>query len=388
MAEVIEIVKIGIAIFSYIRYAHLNKTLASLKNNTICPDKLFLFHDGLKDSKNKIDWDNVSDLLKCLDWCDKEIIESKKNKGLSNSITYGIDYVLKECDAVIVLEDDCICSSDFLSFMYVCLEKYKENQLVYGVSGLAWPYVDKENDEYDIYFTGRISSWGWGTWKDRWQKYRQDNNVLNRIRNDKEKSWWLGVWGSDLYRMLNDRINNLNDSWAVYWALQTIEDGGVYISPYKPMIQNIGLDGTGTNCKETNIYDVKLNNFNTNFQLPDDILIRKQTIEAFVKLFGGYTALNSDKRKNMAIVYGLGWFFNQHEKELNEKYWICAVIDKAYKGYFDGKTVIENSDLIHYKNIPIIIMIKDEVIAESIKNELSNWVNESQLILFGNKMFV
>lgn len=49
---------------------------------------------------------------------------------------------------------------------------------------------------YDVYGCGRISSWGWGTWRDRWEQYSVDNNALKRLKEDKSRN--LAVWENDL----------------------------------------------------------------------------------------------------------------------------------------------------------------------------------------------
>ena len=100
--------KTGTAIFTYNRSAHTEQVITALRANYILPEKLFLFHDGMRDEKDKTEWDKVQQLLENVDWCDKEIIVSEVNKGLAKSIIYGVNYMLESCDAVIVLEDDCV----------------------------------------------------------------------------------------------------------------------------------------------------------------------------------------------------------------------------------------------------------------------------------------
>ena len=43
------------------------------------------------------------------------------------------------------------------------------------------------------------------------------------------------------------------NSWAVFWALKCIEQGGFCPTPYYSLISNIGFDGTGVHCGSTHI---------------------------------------------------------------------------------------------------------------------------------------
>lgn len=277
--------KIATLLFCYNRSRHLGQVISALKQNTVLPQKLFIFQDGLKRGGDDKEWHKVNRLIRGIEWCDKEIIVSEKNKGLSNSITEGIDYVLKGYDALIVLEDDCVPSPDFLNFMYQCLERYRNTPEVYSVSGYAWPYSLLENGT-DIYFCGRISSWGWGTWKNRWISYKKDYTLLKRIRLDSEKVKELSIWGPDLENTLLDNVRGKNDSWAVFWALNVILNRGICVNPYKSLIQNIGHDGTGVHCGSTSGFMVQTDERkNVVFKFPDITAISDLERKAF-KGFG------------------------------------------------------------------------------------------------------
>lgn len=48
--------KIATILYSYVRNEHTEKVLSALKENTVLPEKLFVFQDGLKNSKDKEAW--------------------------------------------------------------------------------------------------------------------------------------------------------------------------------------------------------------------------------------------------------------------------------------------------------------------------------------------
>ena len=75
--------------------------LESLSKNTVLPDKLYIFHDGKKDTTVISDWNKVESIIRAVDWCDCEVITSEINKGLADSVVFGINYVLKNFDKFI-----------------------------------------------------------------------------------------------------------------------------------------------------------------------------------------------------------------------------------------------------------------------------------------------
>ena len=158
--------KTNFLLFTYNRSFHTEQVINNLKENTIMPDKLIVFQDGLKQEEDPQEWNAVNCLIKSIDWCKNEVIVSDHNKGLADSIVSGINYAFEDCDAVIVLEDDCVPAPEFVKFMVQCFEQYQTDPRVYAVSGYSWP-IDLTQDTFDVYGCGRISSWGWGTWKDR-----------------------------------------------------------------------------------------------------------------------------------------------------------------------------------------------------------------------------
>ena len=128
--------KIATLLFTYNRSWHTEQVLSALKKNSEKPQVLYIFQDGVKTGDENIEWERVNHLINSVDWCDKEIIVSDCNRGLSASILDGINYVMKNYDAIIVLEDDCVPASNFLSYMRQCLEKYKDYENVYSIRRL------------------------------------------------------------------------------------------------------------------------------------------------------------------------------------------------------------------------------------------------------------
>lgn len=370
-------------LFTYNRSYHTEQVINAIKKSTVLPEKLLIFQDGPKKEDDLKEWKKVNRLINSIDWCEKEVFAAEENRGLAASILSGVNYAFEEHEAVIVLEDDCVPSSDFISFMNQCFDKYNGDKRVYSISGYSWP-IALERRQYDVYGCGRISSWGWGTWKDRWNQYKADSDILKSLKGGQQESIRLAIWGNDCETMLLGNITGKNDSWGVYWALYVIAKGGICINPYKSLIQNIGMDGTGVHCGISHKFGSQLSNEqNNSFVLPDNIDIQDDTKREFAALYGGYTAVNTeDISKTNVLIYGLGNFYARYEKEINRDYNVKAFIDNGKKGWYAGKKIIGCKDVSKYNYDSILVMVQDIQECINISNELiRNKVNADKIIL-------
>lgn len=362
--------KIGTILFTYCRSEHTNKVIEALKCNSIRPEKLYIFQDGKNASTNQHEWEKVGLLIDDIDWCEKEVHISEENRGLAKSVVLGVGLAFMECDAVIVLEDDCVPHSRFMEYMTEALEFYYNQKKVYSISGYAWN-VDLSADMYDAYFTRRVCSWGWGTWKDRWKKYSEDYGMLREIKRDETTYQMLKVWGINLERFLLGNITGQCDSWAVFWALTVIRNGGFCLSPYTSLIHNIGFDGSGTHgtvCKEE--INTQFDFTRRKFNFPKTIQIKKECEREFVemqltidgegklKLYqsvlqnwirlkqAGYIIRVDDLQDGEVAVWGKGNFFDLLVNEIGKKIAITYIIESVpSKNEYKGFSIISISEL-------------------------------------------
>src|SRR5699024_3409085 len=96
--------------------------------------------------------------------------KASTNKGLANSVISGVTKVIDKFGKVIVIEDDLISSTDFLSYMNNALEFYEMNKSIWSISGYNIPIDIPSNYKHDVYLSYRGCSWGWATWKNRWNQ--------------------------------------------------------------------------------------------------------------------------------------------------------------------------------------------------------------------------
>ncbi len=172
----------------YYCYNRLDHTLKSLPK--IIEYKgdlpLFIFCDGAKEG-DEVAVEKVRDYVnkhtRNIKTC--EVISRNTNLGLAPNVISGVNLVFdKGYEAVMVLEDDCVPKSDFFTFMTNALQFYNSNPKVMHISGFGMPL--KTKIEKDSYITPYPCSWGWGTWKNKWEHCNfEDKEAYEKILSNK-----------------------------------------------------------------------------------------------------------------------------------------------------------------------------------------------------------
>jgi len=244
-----------ICLFTYNRLDETQQTVVALQQNLLVGEsELFVFSDGSRNDQGKPKVQAVREFIHTIKgFKSVTIIESEINLGLANSIISGVSRMLEKYKNVIVLEDDLITSPNFMNFMNQGLDFYQHAQNVESISAYSLSLKDKSKA---VYFQTRPGSWGWATWKDRWNpdifdkekiknEISSDVNVLNRFKR---------ICGADMSKMLMGSVNNQNDSWYVRWAFDHYRNNKYSVFPTYSYIQNIGFSVAGTHCKGINTY--------------------------------------------------------------------------------------------------------------------------------------
>ncbi len=241
-----------IIIFAFNRPEALKNTIHSLLQNEEAKDSdLYVFVDGARPNKagevEKVQ--AVQDIVKKITGFKSiHYTFSEKNKGLSNSIIQGVTQVINQYGKAIVLEDDLVFAINFLSYMNQGLERYEKEEKVFSICGYSNKVKVPKGYEYDTYFCTRSSSWGWGTWADRWNSVDWELKDWNKYSKMKRA---FNKWGgSDCWKMLNDWKHGKNKSWAIRFCFAQFLQDKVSLFPTISKVKNDGFNGEGTNCKK------------------------------------------------------------------------------------------------------------------------------------------
>lgn len=258
-----------VVVFAYNRPEKLSVLLESLLLAAYeGPIRIFL--DGPK--LNVTDVNHAATQRVAEDFCesrpDAELVARTGNMGLYENITSALDGIFAKYDSAIVLEDDCIPTSDFFGYMVEALNAYKD-QYVLCISGtnLGLSCMDARSNSF---FSHLPVTWGWATWSKKWQAFRSweaSNYPIPKVRDSKVI---LGTSGLVSKSILFWTMSNLHgkDSWAVPFEVFSRSNGYLNLVTRPSLISNIGQGPDATNTHSTPINYRKRLNSKVNPVLP------------------------------------------------------------------------------------------------------------------------
>lgn len=240
-----------VALFVFNRPVHTKLTIDALtKNEYASETEIFVFCDG---PRSKADLPNVAATRQIVREAQGfkriEVFEHKENQGLAKSVIFGITQIIERYGRIIVLEDDIVCHISFLKFMNEGLEYYKNEYKVYSITGYTMALKNLRNDNCDVYFTRRHSSWGWGTWLRCWQGIDWIVSDYQSFFYNKHARKSFSRGGEDLPWMLESQMSRKIDSWAIRFNYHCWKNNGLSVASITNLIENIGFDGSGRHCQ-------------------------------------------------------------------------------------------------------------------------------------------
>lgn len=291
-----------ICLFTFNRLDETKATIEALKKNYLAKQSLlFIFSDGWKTNTQKSKILELRSYLKTVSGFKKvQIIESSTNKGLANSIIDGVTSIIKDYEKVIVLEDDLITSPNFLDFMNSSLLDFRKRKDILSISGHTLKFKLPKNYNSDVYLFGRAASWGWATWKDRWQKIDWQIKDWDNFKNNLSEQKKFNANGSDMSNMLKDYFEGKNNSWAIRFCYNQFKLNMFTVFPVLSKVNNIGFGEDATNCKGYNRFKTELDTtFKTNFDIDVTIKPNKKIIKQIV----AYLSLRSRIKSKILNFY-------------------------------------------------------------------------------------
>lgn len=249
----------SIAIFAFNRPDNLKNLMESLLKCPLSQESdIYIFIDGARNYKEKVICEQVHNVASSYvnRFKSININASNKNFGLATSLVRGITRVFEGNDRVIVLEDDLILSENFVVYMNKALSFYSQSERVGSVSAFTSDFEYETN--LDTYVHPRPCSWGWGTWKDRWENCIWDYKPASFGESLKLR-FKSRAAGQDVYRMFNNNLRGKINSWAIMWTMHHIKNNLVTIYPFKTKVKNNGYGDSATHC-------IGVNPFPTNFK--------------------------------------------------------------------------------------------------------------------------
>ena len=264
-----------IALFVYNRPEHTRQTVEALQKNELAQSSdLFVFADG---AKNKAAFPAVEEVRKFVRNIEGfravTIIEREQNLGLSSSIVNGVTQLCEDAGRVIVVEDDIMTAPDFLPFINCALDRYCDEPAIFSVCGFNYPIIAPRFYPYDAFLSYRFACWGWGTWKDRWEKADWSVSDFPEFIANREQQKRFNLGGNDLTGMLARHMaGKLGGSWDIVWAYTHSKHDAAALLPVASKTYNLGLDSSGIHCRRAPFVQAPLTSGNdSDYGFPDSV---------------------------------------------------------------------------------------------------------------------
>lgn len=181
-----------------------------------------------------------------------EIIRHERNVGAVGNFITCLGHIFARHDTIILSEDDNAFSPTFLNFMNGGLERYRDNDRIYSISGYHFPVDLKPDYSGDIYTWGGFSAWGVGLWRSKYLGFRDMRN--NDVERNKLIQKYLFDLNSlrTLYRLAPSFLPTLLSSFRtgrIYGdnlvTLYMLDNNLMSVFPTVSLVRNFGHDGSG-----------------------------------------------------------------------------------------------------------------------------------------------
>lgn len=226
------------------------------------PTKLYVAADGARPHV-ATDAERCAEtrrIVEQVDWeCEVKTLFQEQNLGCGVAPSRAISWLFEHEETGIILEDDCIPSKSFFWFCQELLEKYKHDTRVMHISGNNYLDGWRRDSDYSYYFSDKVNSWGWATWRRAWQLY---DFHLGTFPELKQKGYLNGIFLNKLeekYRLskLEETFENIQkgDVWDYQWEFTVYSNSGLCIVPEVNLVRNIGFGEDATHT--FNLHDKK-----------------------------------------------------------------------------------------------------------------------------------
>lgn len=237
----------------------VTKTINQLRS--IKPRIVYVIADGPKNSKEVRSCNEARYAIESIDWKCKVIRKySNYNMGLRRRVVSGLNFVFKNENMAIILEEDLVIDPTFFKFCELNLRKYARNKKIISIAGNNFQF-GKNSIKESYYFSRYVHSWGWATWRRAWQLYDDNMSKWDQLRSN---NWLKSIFHNyplELYwKLIFDMVLEKKvDSWAYRWTYTSFRHNALTIIPNKNLVSNIGYGKSATHTKhKTKSMDMKV----------------------------------------------------------------------------------------------------------------------------------
>ena len=223
------------------------------------PPRLYVAADGPRSDYPNEDekCEHSRKIATNVDWdCEVKTLFRERNLGCGLAVTNAIDWFFEQESEGIILEDDTKPSEQFFKFINFGLRKYRDDKNIGSICGYnpLTPIPDKIDR---IIISNYPSLWGWGTWKNVWEKYslQADFHYLHKVttiyRHIKHLRYTMYIMS--ILRGVEQREV---DTWCAQFGFMFAKYQYKVVYPPINLIENVGFGDLATHTKGQNYTNI------------------------------------------------------------------------------------------------------------------------------------
>lgn len=277
---------VPVIVFAYKRPRHLERTLAALARCAGAAETdLIVFCDGARTPRDMALVQMARAVARRADGFRSVAVHAAQvNRGLGRAVIEGVSEVLRAYEAAIVIEDDVEAAPGLLVFMREALARYRDDRRVFSIAGYVPPVAGRE-PHGDGFFVPRICSWGWATWRDRWEEVDWAASGYRTFMRERSRRARFSRAGRDMLDMLVNQIEGEAESWAIRFDFARFLAGdALTLYPTQTLVTNIGMDGSGEHREASSQY-ASVPGRKTDFALPARVEEAHELTRAFARFY-------------------------------------------------------------------------------------------------------
>ena len=231
---------------TFVRPDYARQTWEGIKATK--PKTLYFYSNkGRAEKEGEVERNNeIRSYINEIDWdCDLHIFFREECVNVYDSLRGAIDWLFDNEERGIILEEDCVPTKAFFSFVDQMIEKFKEDKRVWCISG---DNIIKQNPSgYDYMFSHLHAMYGWASWRDRWRMVNWDHLYIKETID--EHIYYRLFKTKEQAKAKEKALSNMEDMlyrtkcWDYIFGICMDQYHALTVQPKEHLVKNIGVTG-------------------------------------------------------------------------------------------------------------------------------------------------
>jgi hypothetical protein len=206
-------------------------------------NKIFVTLDGPRFAEDQVETDACKHIVEKFNQEHPGILRIKTtqiNQGAAHSVLGGLDWIFQYEDFAIVIEDDCLPSTDFFKFVRDARKFLDDDRNVFLIGGTQ--FVPSEITDDKWFYSDYPLIWGWATSREKWRVLRRELRQASTQGSKAFKPSEFVYWAAGARRAFQGFV----DAWDTPLVYVLRMNGWKTILPGSNLVRNIGNDFAAT----------------------------------------------------------------------------------------------------------------------------------------------